>query len=201
MAFPGMISALLLAISLALPLNAQINSPCTASMLTSFTPCLNFITNSSPTGGSPSSDCCNIMKSVMGNGVGCLCFIAAGGIPFQVPINRNLTLSLPRACQTPGVSVQCKASGTPTAASSPAAAVSPAPGPSRGPGGDDVQKPLSPSLAPESDAPPSPTTVSETPATNTGSRVSPTPSAAPSRCPSPLLMVAVLGGALVFKLY
>nr|GLL43689.1 non-specific lipid-transfer protein-like protein At2g13820 isoform X2 [Ipomoea trifida] len=198
MAFPGMISALLAISLVALPLNAQINSPCTASMLTSFTPCLNYITNSSPTGGSPSADCCNIMKSVMGNGVGCLCFIAAGGIPFRVPINRNLTLSLPRACQTPGVSVQCKASGTPTAASSPAAAVSPAPGPSRGPGGDDVQKPLSPGLAPESDA--IPTLTPPSPTTNTGSRVSPTPSAAPSRCPSPLLMLAVLGGALVFKL-
>lgn len=91
-----------------MPVFGQISTPCTPSMLTTFSPCMNFITNSSTNGTAPSADCCNSLRSVMSNGTDCLCLIATGSVPFQVPINRTLAISLPRACNMPGVPLQCK---------------------------------------------------------------------------------------------
>lgn len=88
----------------------QITTPCTSSMISTFTPCINYITTSSPNGTSPSptSDCCSSLKSLMGSGMDCLCLIVTGSVPFQVPINRTLAISLPRACKMTGVPVQCQ---------------------------------------------------------------------------------------------
>lgn len=94
---------------LAFPAYGQMPAfPCTSSMLTSFTPCMNYVTNSSLNGTSPTADCCNVLKSFVSNGTGCLCLIATGAVPFNIPINRSLALSLPRACNMPGVPLQCQ---------------------------------------------------------------------------------------------
>ncbi|KAK4788650.1 hypothetical protein SAY86_019969 [Trapa natans] len=90
---------------------AQISTPCTASMITSFTPCFNFITGSSANGGSPTQDCCESFRSMMRTNIECTCLIITANVPIPL-INRNLTISLPRACNTGGIPIQCKASGT-----------------------------------------------------------------------------------------
>jgi hypothetical protein len=91
------------------PVYAQISTPCSASMISSFTPCLNFLTNSTGNGTSPpSANCCNSLKSLTSGSMGCLCLIVTGNVPFQIPINRSLAISLPRACNMSGVPLQCK---------------------------------------------------------------------------------------------
>ncbi|KAK4478102.1 hypothetical protein RD792_017367 [Penstemon davidsonii] len=192
------------------PALAQIiTSPCTPAMITSFTPCMNFLTNSSSSlnGTTPSSDCCNSLNSLMSNGRDCFCLISTGSVPFRIPINRTLAISLPRACNMPGVPLQCKAAGAPVPAPGPGAN-----GPARSPTAappPNVQG--TPTLAPEADAnPTTPTnnggsTTPTTSSTTTGSRTGVTPSSAatvPSFSFSPLLLVAhVLFGAIAFKYY
>ncbi|KAI3469595.1 hypothetical protein Pfo_026258 [Paulownia fortunei] len=121
--------------------SGQITTPCTPSMITTFTPCMNFVTNSSSLNGTaPTADCCNSLKSLMSSGKDCLCLIATGSVPFQIPINRTLAISLPRACNMPGVPLQCKELAPP--------------------------EPLSPRSAPGADAtptPPAPTTTGGAP--------------------------------------
>ncbi|KAK4758688.1 hypothetical protein SAY87_019989 [Trapa incisa] len=90
---------------------AQISTPCTASMITSFTPCFNFITGSSANGGSPIHDCCESFRSMIRTSIECTCLIITANVPIPL-INRNLSISLPRACNTGGIPIQCKASGT-----------------------------------------------------------------------------------------
>lgn len=91
------------------PARGQINTPCNASIINSFTPCMNYLTNSSAGGSStPTTQCCDSLKSLTSGGMSCLCLIVTGSVPFQLPINRTLAISLPRACRMPGVPVQCK---------------------------------------------------------------------------------------------
>lgn len=99
---------LVLLISLLLSVNGQISTPCTASMLSTFTPCLNYITGSSSNGSSPTGDCCRTLKSLMGTGMDCACLLVTANVPVQLPINRTLALSLPKACKMGGVPLQCK---------------------------------------------------------------------------------------------
>ncbi|CAN4116518.1 unnamed protein product [Withania somnifera] len=191
-----------------LPINAQIvTSPCTATMLTSFTPCLNFLANGNGT-ATPSAGCCNALRTMMGNGSACLCVIATGGIPFQIPISPNATMSLPQACNMARVPLQCKASTPPAAAPGPAGTEAPsasptsAPSPSPSPKGTTDFKPMSPALAPQADVVPTVTPPSPS-ATNSGRRQNPiTPSAAPSVSYgfSPLALIAAFG-AIAFLLY
>ncbi|XP_052208135.1 non-specific lipid transfer protein GPI-anchored 20-like [Diospyros lotus] len=183
--FLGLVPALALALTaLVLPVHAQISTACSASMLNGFTPCLRFITSGSNT-TSPTSDCCSAVKTVISNGTDCLCLIATGNVPFQMPINRTLAISLPRACNM-SVPVQCKASSAPI----------PAPGPIA------LTPALSPEAAPEADTTPALTPAdSEVPAASAGSRPVLTPSSArPSRSFSPSLTLALLG-AMVLKYY
>ncbi|KAL8100788.1 hypothetical protein AgCh_032871 [Apium graveolens] len=52
----------------------------------------------------------------------CACLIVTGNVPFSLPINRTLAISLPKACRAAGVKgvpVQCKASGVPLPAPGP----------------------------------------------------------------------------------
>ncbi|VYS45090.1 unnamed protein product [Arabidopsis thaliana] len=96
---------------------AQINTPCSPSMLSSVTGCTSFLTG----GGSfPTSDCCGALKSLTGTGMDCLCLIVTAGVPISIPINQTLAISLPRACGIPGVPVQCKASAAPLPTPGPA---------------------------------------------------------------------------------
>ncbi|KAI4326518.1 hypothetical protein MLD38_031825 [Melastoma candidum] len=98
--------------------NAQISTPCTTSMITSFTPCFNFITGSSGNGTSPSSDCCKSFKAMLQTSIDCTCLVVTANIPIPLPINRTLALSLPRACNG-GLPLQCKATGSPLPAPGP----------------------------------------------------------------------------------
>ncbi|GFZ14202.1 bifunctional inhibitor/lipid-transfer protein/seed storage 2S albumin superfamily protein [Actinidia rufa] len=189
--------AIVLAVVL-FPVHAQIRAPCTASMISTFSPCMNYLTNSTANGTSPTSDCCNSLKSLMSNGTDCMCLIATGSIPFQIPINRTLAISLPRACNMPGVPLQCKASIAPIPAPGPIAL-----GPSLSPSAPAA---LTPTAPPEADAtpaltPPSTTVGSEAPTSNSGIRPVLTPSAAePSLGFSPSLLLTLFG-AVVLKYY
>ncbi|KAL3648988.1 hypothetical protein CASFOL_005391 [Castilleja foliolosa] len=191
------------------PITGQITAPCTPSMITTFSPCMSFVANNSTFNGStPPADCCNSLNSLMTNGKECLCLIATGSVPFKIPINRTLAISLPRSCNMPGVPLQCKTTGAPapspgTIANGPSVSPNAAPSPS-------VQElappePLSPQSGPGADAtqsPPDVTTASGVPATsNTGSRAGVTPSAAarPSYSDSYLRVMMAVLGAIAFK--
>ncbi|KAK9725511.1 hypothetical protein RND81_05G149400 [Saponaria officinalis] len=175
----------------------QITSiPCTSSMLSSFTPCINYLTSSSATGTSPTSDCCGSLRSLMSNGTGCLCQIVTGGVPFRIPFNRTLALKLPKVCKQPGVPVQCKASpGAPIPAPGPTAAFSPSASPAAlGPTSSGSANPAieGPALAPVSDTTPtSDGSVPTTSATLTPS------SAIPSLSVSPLVFLLCSAAAMM----
>jgi hypothetical protein len=100
---------LVINIVMAGPSYAQISTPCNPSTITTlFTPCMSFLTNSSANGTSPTTQCCTALKSLTSSGMDCLCLIVTASVPFKIPINRTLAVSLPRACNMPGVPVQCK---------------------------------------------------------------------------------------------
>ncbi|KAL8485168.1 hypothetical protein ACS0TY_027460 [Phlomoides rotata] len=175
------------------PTSGQITTPCTPSMITTFTPCISFVTNSSGNGTSPTSDCCNSLSSLMSTGKDCLCLIATGSVPFRIPVNRTLAISLPRACNMPGVPLQCKAAGVPVPAPSPLPLEN---GPSLSPNAAPSPlatgaEPLSPRSAPRDGETPIPQPPTTTGGAPTGSRAGVTPSAAYTI--SPLHIMAVLG--------
>ncbi|GMH08449.1 hypothetical protein Nepgr_010289 [Nepenthes gracilis] len=125
--FPALALALVALISIPSVAYGQLGSSCTASMLASFNPCMNFLSNSSAT--SPTADCCSALKSFLGSGTACLCQIVTAGVPFRVPINRTVAISLPKSCNMARTPVQCKASSAPVPAPGPIAfgpALSPA---------------------------------------------------------------------------
>ncbi|KAA0040812.1 hypothetical protein IC582_001835 [Cucumis melo] len=161
-------------VAIILPVNGQMNMSCSASMVSSFSPCLNFVTNSSANGTSPTADCCNAIRSLASGGRDCLCLIVTGGVPFQIPINRTLAISLPRACNLPGVPIQCNAATAP--ASAPASiplgpSLSPQPSPTASP---QAPEPTTPALTPSSPVVPE----AEAPSETGGSRPVLTPSSA-----------------------
>ncbi|XP_019162958.1 PREDICTED: classical arabinogalactan protein 9-like isoform X1 [Ipomoea nil] len=107
--------------------NGQINTACTTTALTTFTPCFNYLTGSSRNGASPTEDCCNTLKSAMTDSIDCACLIVTGNVPVSIPFVRTLALALPQMCNA-GVPVQCKATGAPLpAAAGPAILSPPAP--------------------------------------------------------------------------
>ena len=84
---------------------------CTASLVTSFNPCLNFLTNSTGGGGggsAPTQDCCRSLAALVNASTGCACLILTGNVPLGVPINRTLAVSLPKACRSAAVPLQCR---------------------------------------------------------------------------------------------
>lgn len=108
------ILATLLVIS-AILVNGQISTPCTASMISSFTPCFNFITGSTSNSSSsspPTTGCCGSLQSLLSTGTDCACLLLTANVPVQLPINRTLALSLPRACNIAGLPAQCKGDQT-----------------------------------------------------------------------------------------
>lgn len=111
LAFPTLVLSWLLFIVLSLHIadGQIIGTPCTGPMMTSFTPCMNFLTNSSSNGSSlPSEDCCSVVRTMMTNAMNCICLIVTGGFPFQMPMNPNVVMSLPSSCNMPGVALKCK---------------------------------------------------------------------------------------------
>nr|XP_004247578.1 vegetative cell wall protein gp1-like [Solanum lycopersicum] len=215
LAFPNLVLSWMLLNALSLhTINGQtITTPCTGPMITSFTPCMNFLTNSSSNvGGLPIEDCCNVLKNMMTNAMNCFCLIVTGGIPFQMPMNPNMVMSLPSACNMAGVPLKCKAPSPPEVvapgprsdAGAPSASPTTAPIiPPRSPKDSTVPPPLPSNSSPHADenptlTPPSPPTESLIPATNTGRLTPATPSAAPflGHGISPLLIILVAFGAI-----
>ncbi|KAM5569448.1 non-specific lipid transfer protein GPI-anchored 20 [Rosa sericea] len=182
----------------------QVGTPCSAAAIASFSPCMNFLTNSTANGTAPTADCCNSLKNLTGTSRDCMCLLVTGSVPVQLPINRTLAISLPRACNTPGVPLQCKATGTPLPAPGPnsqAPTSSPGASPSASPTASTVPEPTSSAESPESDTPPSSTGGSGAPTATTGSRPALTPSAAmPSYSLSPSLLLFA-SAVLVLKFY
>ncbi|KAK7357457.1 hypothetical protein VNO80_16743 [Phaseolus coccineus] len=216
------LTAVVLAVALLMvaPSHAQITTPCNASIVgTFFTPCMNFLTNSSASGTSPTTECCTALKSLTSGGMECMCLIVTGSVPFRIPVNRTLAISLPRACNMPGVPLQCKASGSPLPAPGPVS-LGPSPSPSPAsvssgfsptpsPQGSTVlPSPTSPSLAPQSDTPsslltpPSPSADSGNPSVSTGSgRTNLTPSSAMTSYNAPPSLIFIALGFAVLKYY
>lgn len=84
---------------------------CTASLLTSFTPCFSFLTSSNGSSGSPPTrECCRSLAALVDAGTGCACLVLTGAVPLPlgVPVNRTLAVSLPRACDSTSVPLQCR---------------------------------------------------------------------------------------------
>ncbi|KAI4317865.1 hypothetical protein L6164_025696 [Bauhinia variegata] len=196
---------LAMAVVMAAPAYAQISTPCNASMINSVSPCMNFLTNSSANGTSPTSDCCNSLMAMTSGSMDCFCLIVTGNVPFRIPINRTLAISLPRACNMGGVPLQCKASGSPLPSpgpgslgpfSSPASSPSASSGftPSPSPEASSVlPSPITPTLAPQSDTTPLLTPLSSA---SGGGRSELTPSSAVSSYSlSPSLMLIAVGVA------
>ncbi|KAL9680737.1 hypothetical protein QQ045_012516 [Rhodiola kirilowii] len=189
---------------LALPVYGQPGLPCTPAMVNNFTPCMNFLNNATANTTTPTPDCCNSLKSVATNSSGCLCLLVSGNVPFPVTVNRTSAISLPQACNMPGVAVQCKASTTaPAPAPGPASlAQSPSPAAAASPAAP--ASPVAPT--PASDTPqavPSPAS-STTPPTSTtpsgsGGAASPSPSSAIPPASSSFSIV-VLGLGMLFMI-
>ncbi|XP_021764394.1 non-specific lipid transfer protein-like 1 [Chenopodium quinoa] len=99
--------------------NGQVTTPCTASMIATFTPCMNYLTSSTANGSSPSSNCCGALRSVMSSSVDCACLMVTASIPLPQLVNRTLALGLPRVCNSGGVPIKCEASGSPLPAPGP----------------------------------------------------------------------------------
>ncbi|KAF4370162.1 hypothetical protein F8388_007303, partial [Cannabis sativa] len=68
--------------------NGQISTPCTFTMITSFTPCLNFITGSSSNGQSqaPTTGCCSSLRTLLSSGMDCACLLVTASVPFNFPL-------------------------------------------------------------------------------------------------------------------
>ncbi|KAL8490864.1 hypothetical protein ACS0TY_022755 [Phlomoides rotata] len=130
--------------------HGQSSTVCTGPMMRSFNSCLSFLSGGS-NASSPTTACCRSLRDLTSNGQDCLCLIVTGGVPFQVPINRSLAISLPKACRQSGVPVECKATASPL----------PSPGPRNGAGGPSSNPSLSPPgstvpFIPQPFTPPSP---------------------------------------------
>ncbi|KAE8676199.1 Bifunctional inhibitor/lipid-transfer protein/seed storage 2S albumin superfamily protein, putative isoform 1 [Hibiscus syriacus] len=68
----------------------QSTTACSASMISSFTPCLNFITGSSSNGSSPTQDCCGSLKSLISRSMDCARLLIAANVPLSCSRIANL---------------------------------------------------------------------------------------------------------------
>lgn len=84
------------------PIYGQVAQSCTSSLISSFTPCFNYITGSTNGGGSPTTGCCQALAAVISTSTDCACLILTGNVPLgsSLPINRTLAISLPKACKS-----------------------------------------------------------------------------------------------------
>ncbi|CAI0434012.1 unnamed protein product [Linum tenue] len=98
----------------------MISTPCTSSMITSFTPCINFVTGSSSNGTSPAASCCGALKELVAASMDCACLLVTANVPIQLPFGGPLSIPLPRPCKM-AVPLRCKGtSGSPLPAPGPA---------------------------------------------------------------------------------
>ncbi|CAN6281019.1 unnamed protein product [Urochloa humidicola] len=105
----------------AAPASGQVATSCTASLITTFTPCLNFVTGSTNGGGSPTQQCCGSLAEMVRTSADCACLIFTGNVPFSLPINRTLAISLPKLCSSMSVPLQCRDTATQIPAPGPVA--------------------------------------------------------------------------------
>ncbi|KAI9115012.1 hypothetical protein K1719_014025 [Acacia pycnantha] len=106
---------LILAINIALAspgptTSSQIKVPCgAASMVTSFIPCMSFLTNSNPNESLITGKCCQALRYLTSGDMDCFCFFLSVVVPFSSPIRSILDTYLPQVC---GISdallIQCK---------------------------------------------------------------------------------------------
>ncbi|KAJ1293240.1 hypothetical protein BS78_01G053300 [Paspalum vaginatum] len=107
------VAVLLLAAAMAAaPASGQVSTSCTATLVTTFTPCLNFVTGSTNGGGSPTQECCGSLGEMIRTSADCACLIFTGNVPFSLPINRTLAISLPKLCGSTSVPLQCRDTAT-----------------------------------------------------------------------------------------
>ncbi|KDP21427.1 hypothetical protein JCGZ_21898 [Jatropha curcas] len=182
----------------------QISTPCTGSMLSSFTPCINFVTGSSGSGGSPSASCCNSMASMMSTSVDCTCLIITASVPLQLPINPILAITLPQACKMSGVPLQCKASGSPLPAPGPVLLGPTLPPPALAPLSPRASKAVVQAPPPQSEAflpltPAYPPETTAVPPTTTGIRPVLNPAASMSSHISPSISLLAFTAIMVLK--
>ncbi|XP_047062660.1 non-specific lipid transfer protein GPI-anchored 20-like [Lolium rigidum] len=177
---------LALAASVPAPVSGQaVVTSCAASLVTSFTPCLGYITGSTNGGGSsPTADCCQSLAAVVSASTSCACLILTGNVPFGLPINRTLALTLPKACNSMSVPLQCKDTSAQLPAPGPVA-VSPA-------------MPPLPPMAPELPAPTAEPTVTPAPSSQTQGQTRPqvVPSSAWRSSAGVSVLLAVVGTML-----
>lgn len=134
---------------------------CTASLVTSFTPCLNFITNGS---ASPTDDCCRSLGALMRASTGCACLILTGSVSVGVPVNRTLAVRLPRACNSTSLQLQCRDASSAQSPAPGPVADAPAPSLSTAP----LPPPATAAAAPEPDEAPAPATPTAAPPVSQG---------------------------------
>uniref|UniRef100_A0ACD5U9A4 Uncharacterized protein n=1 Tax=Avena sativa TaxID=4498 RepID=A0ACD5U9A4_AVESA len=178
---------LALAASVLAPVSGQaVATSCAASLVTSFTPCLGYITNSTNGGGSssPTADCCRSLAAVVSASTSCACLILTGNVPLGLPINRTLAITLPKACNSMSVPLQCIDTSAQLPAPGPVA-VSPA-------------LPPLPPMTPESPAPTAEPTVTTPPSSQSQGQTKPqvVPSSAWRDSAGVSVMIAVAGAML-----
>ncbi|KAF0909390.1 hypothetical protein E2562_035830 [Oryza meyeriana var. granulata] len=146
-----------LAMAVPTPVSGQaVAASCTASLITSFTPCFNFITNSSNGGGgTPTADCCQSVAAMINTSTSCACLVLTGNVPLGIPINRTLAITLPKACNSMSVPLQCKdtsaqipAAGVPVAVSPAMPPLPPSPPESTAQAGSPTTSPVVPTATP-----------------------------------------------------
>ncbi|KAM0924696.1 hypothetical protein ACQ4PT_004648 [Festuca glaucescens] len=109
MVSPAVAVAVLLLSTAAMSVSGQaVATSCTASLISTFTPCLNFVTGSTNGGGSPTQQCCRAVAGVVRTAEDCACLILTGNVPFSLPINRTLSISLTRICKSLSVPLKCR---------------------------------------------------------------------------------------------
>ncbi|CAL5066861.1 unnamed protein product [Urochloa decumbens] len=176
---------------------------CTASLITSFAPCLNFIINNT---ASPTADCCRSLGTLMTTSTGCACQILTGSVP-GVPVNRSMAVTLPRACNNASVPLKCQDATTAALTPAPSpVADAPAPGPFADAPAPSMMAPLPPvtpaaaTPEPEAEAPVEPTATPPVSQGQTRPTVVPSTtsgaSALVSAGPAAALLLAVAGAAL-----
>ncbi|XP_035831051.1 proline-rich extensin-like protein EPR1 isoform X2 [Helianthus annuus] len=144
--FLGLLTTIFLAITV-FTVSGQISTPCTVSMIASFTSCVNYITGSSANRGSPTANYCKGVESLMTTSMDCTCVIVTGNVPFSLPspINQPLAITLPKACNSKSVPFQCKSTSVPLPPAGPALFVPPPPPKVLPPAADSPDLPPSPS--------------------------------------------------------
>ncbi|KAK8954359.1 hypothetical protein KSP39_PZI002844 [Platanthera zijinensis] len=86
----------------------QISTACTTSLISTFTPCFDYLTGSSNGGSGPSGDCCTTFASLISSSTQCACLILTGNVPVSFRLfNKTLALSLSPLCGRTSVPLQC----------------------------------------------------------------------------------------------